>query len=421
MTRPSLSLSGFYASVTLLTLLDYAVVTAIVWMSLAVTHSTVPLGLVLCLSVALPFAFERLMIRQRWQLSMKRLMEVRIAVFLAVALLAAAGIASQLAGFLLLALAVGIMDFLTVSVFESRNAQCVVEGRISANHAARAMQTAVQLGGFGGAFLGGKLFEVLGGSDFLSVAGAVIATVSLLLRLSNSEALGTARRADTETAHGSAAAGEAPEHPAPVGTAGLKLGRNPVTALLLGLGLIGFHIGAFNSMLPLTYREVNGWDATSFGLASAVAGLGAFLAASVSALPGNRIVVAALLVVADALLVYSGRYEVSCAAAFVLGFLTNLLRIHLRERLIALARTPDDASWIGSRSAYAALSLQALSPLLLSLLASNAVLSPAASRWLLVACGAAVLVGMSAMDVVFGANRTGSAALLTEPTEATSE
>ncbi|TRX14880.1 hypothetical protein FNF07_27060 [Trinickia caryophylli] len=242
--------------------------------------------------------------------------------------------------------------------------------------------------------------------------------MSLLLRLSNSEALGTAKRPAIDTAHHTAAAKETPANTAPGGSVGLQWGRNPVTALLLGLGLIGFHIGAFNSMLPLTYREVNGWDATAFGLASAVAGLGAFLAASVSGLPGNRIIVAALLVAADAMLVYSGRYELSCAAAFVLGFLTNLLRIHLRERLIALARTPDDASWIGSRSAYAALSLQALSPLLLSLLASNAVLSPTASRWLLVACGTAVLAGMSVMDIFFGASRTGSVTLRTDSTEA---
>lgn len=404
MPRLPPTLLRFYAAVALLTLFDNAVVTAIIWLSLSVTQSTVPLGLVLCLSIALPFAFEQLFARRQQVLSMKQLAAIRVAVFLALAALSALGAGGALLGFLLLALAVGVVDFFTVSVFESRNAELVVEGQISANHAARWMQTAVQLGGFAGAFLGGVLLDSWGGNNFLTMIGVSSAIATFVLRIWT---LGAAK-STLATAAQDKPTGEAVGAPEPQGLGGaigLRLGRNKVTALLIGLGLVGLHIGAFNSMLPLNYREVHGWDAASFGFASAVAGLGAFLAASVPSLPGKRSLVALVFVAADALLVFSGSIEFSSGAAFVLGFVTNLLRIHMREHLINAARTPLEASWIGSRSAYAALSMQAMAPLVLSLLASQTLLASAASGWLMVMSGVAVLIGMVGIDLYYGAVR----------------
>lgn len=140
----------------------------------------------------------------------------------------------------------------------------------------------------------------------------------------------------------------------------------PLHALCLGLGMIGFHIGAFNTLTPAIYQMLKHWSAADFGLASGVAGVGALLAAVGPTAKPPDYVPPLLLLLMDAVLVYSGITAVSMGACFLIGYSINHLRIQLRKRLIDLARTPADADHIASISAFYYLLLQSAAPLILT-------------------------------------------------------
>ncbi|HEY6927689.1 MAG TPA: hypothetical protein VI653_29710 [Steroidobacteraceae bacterium] len=378
--------SLFYPVVALLTLVDYTFITGVVWLSLKVTGSSLPLGFVLCFSIAIPFILEMLLGERVTRVSVGRLAYMRILMFGAVATLAWLGVAGYVTGFLLLALAVGIVDYFTVTAFESWNARMVVDGLVTASQAAKRIQTAIQVGGLGGSMLGGALLGLLDGGTFLvdlGLAGAVASLV--LLRLDNDRAKKTVADVSAATS---------PKQSASIAPT-LSLGRNTATGLLICLALIAFHIGAFNSMLPLVYQQVNGWDSTAFGTASGIAGVGAFLAAVLPMPRINRLVAPLLLVGVDMILVWSPITALSVIAAFFVGFATNLLRISVREELIAKARSDADAEWIGSRSAYASLSMQAFAALFLTFLTSQEVLSARHAPLMLVLSALLLAVGMS--------------------------
>lgn len=380
----------------LLTLVDNAVLTGVICLSLKLTGSAIPLGLVLCLSVVVPFLLGRLQGLRGGALSFRALCVIRVVAFVFVVAGSLGGLTNAMAGFLAVALAVGIANFFTVTVFEGENARLVVGGRMSAWHGARWFQTALQLGTCVGDMAGGGLLDRLGAVHFVTVAGVAGIALSIgLLATRTRSATGSAasapsahsvRRRD-ETSGVSAGAVQAPT---------LALGANRATALLVCISLFGLHIGAFNSMVPVVFLQLKGWNATFYGLAAGLVGIGALAAVTVFARPLNRAMVAVLFMVCDVVLVLSDAKWLVLAAAVVLGYLFNYLRMHVRERLLASARNTADADWVGSCSAYASLLMQSFGPLAFTLLLGNGALSTGASPWMLIASGVALVVATSA-------------------------
>lgn len=393
----------FFLIVILVTAFDNAMFTGILWMSLKASGSALPLGIVLCFSVAIPFALDVLSRGRAGQISMPALSWARVGVFVAVAVATFANLNGTLAGFLCIALVVGIADYMTVNSLETENTRRVVSGSMGSETAARRMQTAIQLGGFSGSLIGGALLDAVSGTTFiLCVAiGAGIASFSLryagLARPAAPQATGEAAAQDLHAA---------PLHAA--GAADLPRFAMPY-ALLIPLGLIGFHIGAFNSMMPVVYQKVNGWSPALFGLTSGAAGVGAFLAAVLPPLRVRLQFVALVLVVVDALMVLMPIPLASMAAAVLAGFTTNHLRIVVRTRLMLCARNDAEAAIIGSRSAFWSLSTQAAAPLLLTTLVSGRLLGFGAGPAMMIAAGAMLALGLVVMRGVAQA-RAGTAA-----------
>ncbi|TJZ64476.1 hypothetical protein [Chitiniphilus eburneus] len=349
----------FYAVVALFTGVDMGLMIGLFWSSLKITGSPLVLGLVLCLSMLLPFTLQRLARRggRGLVLDFQHTLVARAAGFVLILGCALAGLFHTLYGFVLIALLVGVLGFFTTSALEAVNTRFSLAQVVNSEFSARWMQTAIQLGAFGGAALGGLALEGFGIDRFALVFCSMGCLAALTVLVSPLGRLSVER-----------AAGAAPTVPARPLSADAVPGVDGrlLRALCLGLGMIGFHIGAFNTLTPVIYQTLNHWTAADFGLASGVAGVGAFLAA---VLPGARVpdyVPPLLILLMDALLVYSGVAAVSIAACFLIGYSINHLRIQLRRKLIDLARSPADADRIASISAFYYLLLQSAAPLILA-------------------------------------------------------
>ncbi|WP_157379277.1 hypothetical protein [Burkholderia ubonensis] len=370
--------------VALLTLVDNTVITGVIWLSLKITGSSMMLGLVLGLSVMVPFALERCFGNRVTRMSPGRLMLLRGGASLVMLGAIVTGLASSVEGFLCVALIVGVVDYFTITVFESQNARIVVLGSVSAEQASKWLQTAIQLGSFGGAMLGGGLLEKMNGQLFMG--GGVAVSLLLCPALLAMPTFGAANDPD--------APGDASVHSKALSGRALFVGRNGVTAWLVCIALFGLQVGAFNSMIPIVFQGVRNWNAATYGLASGVAGLGAFSAAVLPSLRMPRAFAPTLLVLCNILVVQAPWPPVAVLASLLWGYVFNHMRIHVRQQLLKSARNETEADWIGSRSAYANLSMQAIGPLVLTTLVTNSLLSPSAAPILFVVCGIVLAVVM---------------------------
>lgn len=369
----------FYAVVALATACDQAVLTGVVWMSLKLSGSTLPLGIVLCLSVAVPFVLDLASRGRAADIGATWLVALRIVAFLVAALFAWCGLATALSFFLLIALMVGTVDFLTASSLEIENTRRVVAGWLPADNAARYMQTAIQVGGFSGSLAGGGLLGLLSDSTFLlcvALSGAALSPALLLARMKRGVPVAAQGHEQRPTSQAS---------PAPF--------QMPYAAMAC-LGLIALHIGAFNSMMPIVYQQVNHWSPTSYGIASGVAGLGAFLAALIPLSKHRLAMFATALIVVDALMVLAPQVLLSMVGAFLVGFITNHLRIVVRSQLMRAANNDAQAALIGSRSTFCAYSMQATAPLLLTFATTASIFGPASGPVLMIGTGVVSATGL---------------------------
>ncbi|EIK94698.1 hypothetical protein PMM47T1_20418 [Pseudomonas sp. M47T1] len=375
MNHAKTTLPAFYSIVTLFTGLDMAIVIAMVWFGLQTTGSTFLVGATLCIATVVPYALEQYLGRYFVvEMSMKRLLYIRLAVFIAILGLSFTQVSLMPIGFLGIAFLVGVTDYFTISTLESKNTKLVLAGHTNSDTSARLMQTSIQIGAFGGALLGGLIVDRFAVNHTLQII-AIAAIVSLgaiaLLASTPAEV--------SETPHPAAAQADAP-------TLGSQL-----YLLIVVLSMIGFHIGAFNSLVPVVFQKLNGWNATLFGTASGLAGLGAFCAAVLPRVRLGSYAAVALIVVADVAIVYFANEWLMIAAAFVLGFCINSLRIQLRRQLIDAAPDARTADVIAAKSSLYYLLVSGAAPMLLTLFTTNALLGFEGARALMVA--SALLLG----------------------------
>ena len=152
------TLTAFYSIVTLFTGLDMAIVIAMVWFGLETTGSTFLVGATLCVATVVPYLCEQYIGKFfTIELSLKRLLYIRLAAFAAVLGLSFTQAALLPIGFLAIAFVVGVTDYFTISTLESKNTKLVLAGLTDSDTCARLMQTSIQIGAFGGALLGGLI------------------------------------------------------------------------------------------------------------------------------------------------------------------------------------------------------------------------------------------------------------------------
>jgi hypothetical protein len=368
----------FYPAVTLFMMVDAAIIIVMVWNSLKIADSAFVMGMTLCVAAIIPHALERLLERKRaLKRSVKRLAAIRLAALLGVLGLAWGDLGSSIEGFMAMAFMVGTIDYFTISTLEAKNVKLVLDGHVSSELSSRLMQTSIQIGAFSGSFIGGAVvdrFAVDTAVMLLATAGIVALTLCAFI-----SDIGGADKAKTQVAACAyAAVAITPE----------------VKKFIAALAMIGFHIGAFNCLVPIVYQKLNGWDATQFGLVGGLAGLGAFLGAFLPRIARSDHLYLALIVLADAAIVFSPQALAIYPCAFALGFSMNQLRIALRKKLIELADTEAMAGTIAARSSFYYLMLLGAAPLVLTALATERLLGLAAARVLMMVPALALAVAV---------------------------
>ncbi|MCT4496298.1 MFS transporter [Pseudomonas sivasensis] len=362
------TLTAFYSIVTLFTGLDMAIVIAMVWFGLETTGSTFLVGATLCVATVVPYLCEQYIGKFfTIELSLKRLLYIRLAAFAAVLGLSFTQAALLPIGFLAIAFVVGVTDYFTISTLESKNTKLVLAGLTDSDTCARLMQTSIQIGAFGGALLGGLIVDVFSVNETLQII-SLAAIVSLA---------GVYLVADSPSAHGT------DQTAASTATAPLDLPRN-LYILIIVLSMIGFHIGAFNSLVPIVFQKLNEWNATLFGVASGLAGLGAFSAAVLPRIKLNSYGAIALVILADVAIVYFQNLYVMMAAAFLLGFCINSLRIQLRKTLIESAPNDRVADVIAAKSSLYYLLVSGSAPMILTFFTTSGFLGLEGARLLMI-------------------------------------
>ncbi|WP_179180036.1 MFS transporter [Pseudomonas sivasensis] len=362
------TLTAFYSIVTLFTGLDMAIVIAMVWFGLETTGSTFLVGATLCVATVVPYLCEQYIGKFfTIELSLKRLLYIRLAAFAAVLGLSFTQAALLPIGFLAIAFVVGVTDYFTISTLESKNTKLVLAGLTDSDTCARLMQTSIQIGAFGGALLGGLIVDVFSVNETLQIISlaAIVSLAGVYLVADSPSAKGT-----DQTAASTAAAP-------------LDLPRN-LYILIIVLSMIGFHIGAFNSLVPIVFQKLNEWNATLFGVASGLAGLGAFSAAVLPRIKLNSYGAIALVILADVAIVYFQSLYVMMAAAFLLGFCINSLRIQLRKTLIESAPNDRVADVIAAKSSLYYLLVSGSAPMILTFFTTSGFLGLEGARLLMI-------------------------------------
>ena len=379
MTNKS-TLGAFYSIVTLFTGLDMAIVIAMVWFGLETTGSTFLVGATLCVATVVPYLCEQFIGKFfTVELSMRRLLYIRLTAFGAILGLSLPAAAPMPIGFLSIAFVVGVTDYFTISTLESKNTKLVLAGLTNSDTSARLMQTSIQIGAFGGALLGGVIVDIFSVNQTLQIISlAAIVSLGATLLV-----------AATPTSDDPV---QAPD------TSAILARHLPANLyiLIIVLSMIGFHIGAFNSLVPIVFQKLNEWNATLFGVASGLAGLGAFSAAVLPRIKLNSYSAMLMVVLADVAIVYFQNLYVMMAAAFLLGFCINSLRIQLRKTLIESAPNARIADVIAAKSSLYYLLVSGSAPMILTFFTTSGFLGIEGARLLMIASaallGCAVLV-----------------------------
>lgn len=380
MTQKS-TLPAFYSIVSLFTGLDMAIVICMVWFGLKTTGSTFLIGVTLCVATVVPYLCQQLLTRyRRVELNLTRLFYIRLVAFCAILGLSFTDATVAPAGFLLIAFAVGVSSYFTNSTLEAKNTKLVLAGYTNSDTSSRFMQTAIQIGAFSGALLGGLIVDRFSLDQALQIisATALVALLAIVLVGATPEApaVAKANAAGSRSQFGN----ELPRH---------------LLILIVVLSLIGFHIGAFNSLIPIVFQKLNEWNATRFGIASGLAGLGAFSAAVLPRIQLKNYMAIALILLADILLVYMHNLYLMMLAAFALGFSINSLRIQVRRALIDATSDARMADTIASKSALYYLLVSASAPMILTFFTTSAFLGIAGARGLMIV--AALLLGFAVL------------------------
>ncbi|OOR91066.1 hypothetical protein B0181_03805 [Moraxella caviae] len=360
-----MNLKKFYGSLIVFYFSDMSLLIMVMWLSYQLTKNPLILGTLIFISTITPFLIKRLSRLNLLSLPITHLMVVRIALY--VLALALAFLPPTLYTFIGLALISGILGVSILSNYESYNNYLVLKRLISADKGSRYMQTVIQIGAFAGAMIGGFLLERFAFFHAMTIITAVdVLFCVLCLFWAKNHQLGQLGQLTHENSHAQSHTSSTPTtHKSPI------MDKRTLYLLCALLGFLGVHVISFNITTPIIFQEIKHWSAQDFGLASAFAGAGAFLAVFLKSGLKRCLVMAALLIIADLLFVFLHIKALSLAACFFIGIFMNSVRIFARARLSLLAKDTAQAFSIGQYSAVSYTLFQAAASLVLGLLLAN--------------------------------------------------
>lgn len=326
---------ALYTSLIVFYFSDMALYMMIIWLSYKVSKNPLLLGFILFISVIIPLLVKRFIKAVNiLALDIRSLMILRIGLYVLIGFIAL--FKASMISFTAMALCFGLLSLSIISNYESYNNQLVFLGYITANKSARIMQTVIQIGAFFGAMIGGTLLSYFDFSkSVLLIAIIDIISCFLVIYLArNWQFL------------------PKDNHPHPKEqSANISNDKRLFYLLCLCLSLIGIHIISFNFVTPIVFQDLLHWNAQSFGMASAFAGLGAFVAVFFRQSTRLCVMMSLLLVAVDMAFMWSSIKLLSFALCFLIGFFINAIRVSIREKLSSLASTTAQAQYIGQTSA----------------------------------------------------------------------
>lgn len=110
---------------------------------------------------------------------------IRAVIYIAILIIALLGTATEYFGLVMTILLFGIVNVLTLSVYETYNSYIVNNSYISSNFASRIMQTVLQSGAFLGAIISGTLLNTIGYENIIKFISIYEITLNILFYLFN--------------------------------------------------------------------------------------------------------------------------------------------------------------------------------------------------------------------------------------------
>ncbi|GAA4659130.1 MFS transporter [Bartonella pachyuromydis] len=375
----------FYGLVVLLHLSDMVLFLSNLWNAYRITSSSVFLGVTMALGTLTPYLLKKSkLVRIKSSLRLVDLYKRRIIIYSLLLLIALFHYVDSPFGFIAVSISIGYLSLITLSTLETYNTKLALSGYISAQKASRIMQTVVQIGAFLGAALSGYLLDATSPRGIVAGVGynGLIAAICLFDIIVSLVAGYVIFRDEYSTDNATNATPLATEKE-PTTTLQID-GLSPELKLLcICIGLIGVHICAYNTLATILFQSVKNFGSEYYGLCSAVAGVGAFLAAFIKIPRFEFILPVLLLSVADVIFSTTQLPYLAVVFCFFIGFSMNTMRINARKHTIEATKTEAQAELVGSYSGMLYTLSQSAGYVILGLLTSSALMGPQAAVYLL--------------------------------------
>lgn len=367
---------------------DIVVLVGLIWNTYKLTSSSWFLGVILSTSIIVPYVIKKIFPKANLlHLNMKQLFLFRIIIYASIISLSQSHFAESYSGLTLLIILYGILSLSTLSAFEARNTQLVINKSIASGNASRLMQTVMQTGAFAGSLISGLLsarYSLALTLFFISIFDITLSLLALFF-LNNSDMQNT--KLD---AHKLSTPDSLP----------FKASTYQIQLFLVN-GLIGLHIAAFNILTPIFFQSLNHWSSQQFGIAAGVSGLGAFSAALLKQGKISFLICSVILVISDTIFCLVEIKPISLAACFFIGFSLNLIRIGTRIKMIDSVQDNNYAHSVAGYSSTYFSAFQAIGPLVMGLLLTDRLFGPGASRWLLPLAALLIFMAVVIQKIVY--------------------
>lgn len=385
----------FYGLVVLLYFSDMVLFLSNLWNAYRITSSSIFLGITMALGTLTPYLLKKSgLVHIKVSLQLGDLYKRRIVIYSLLLLIALFHYVDSPLGFIAVSISIGYLSLITLSTLETYNTKLALSGYISAQKASRIMQTVVQIGAFLGAALSGYLLEVTSPRGIAAEIGyngliAAICVFDIIISLLAGYVI-FRDEYSAECTTNSLPPPATNKEPTLIPQADrLSL---ELKFLCICIGLIGFHICAYNTLATILFQSVKDFGSEYYGLCSAVAGVGAFLAAFIKIPRFEFIFPALMLGLADLIFSTTQSPYLAVVFCFFIGFSMNTMRINARKHMIEATKTETQAELVGSYSGMLYTLSQSAGYVILGLLTSSALMGPQAAIYLLPLIGLIIFI-----------------------------
>ncbi|WP_144753070.1 MFS transporter [Bartonella saheliensis] len=384
----------FYGLVVLLYFSDMVLFLSNLWNAYRITSSSIFLGITMALGTLTPYLLKKSgLVHIKVSLQLGDLYKRRIVIYSLLLLIALFHYVDSPLGFIAVSISIGYLSLITLSTLETYNTKLALSGYINAQKASRIMQTVVQIGAFLGAALSGYLLEATSPRGEAAEIGyngliAAICIFDIIISLVAGYIIFRDKYNTKCTTNGLPSTTD--KEPTLIPQAD-KLSLE-LKLLCVCIGLIGFHICAYNTLATILFQSVKDFGSEYYGLCSAVAGVGAFLAAFIKIPRFEFIFPALMLGLADFIFSTTQSPYLAVAFCFFIGFSMNTMRINARKHMIEATKTEIQAELVGSYSGMLYTLSQSAGYVILGLLTSSALMGPQAAIYLLPLIGLIIFI-----------------------------